>query len=122
MSNVSDFYDGKCLFITGATGFLGKVLVEKLLRSCPGIETIYILVRCSEGQFPSHRLVDLLSSKVFHRLRQENRQLLLKLKPLSGDICCDNLGLSENDIQELINKVSIVIHSAATIRFDEPIE
>lgn len=35
-SEISRFFDGKSIFITGATGFIGKQIIEKLLRSCPG--------------------------------------------------------------------------------------
>ena len=45
-SAIAEFYKRKSIFITGATGFIGKQLVEKLIRSCPGrIEYIvYILI------------------------------------------------------------------------------
>ena len=42
---ISEAYAGKVVFLTGATGFLGKVVLEKLLYACPRIEKIYILVR-----------------------------------------------------------------------------
>lgn len=29
---MKDFYRGKTIFLTGSTGFLGQILVEKLLR------------------------------------------------------------------------------------------
>jgi alcohol-forming fatty acyl-CoA reductase len=45
MGKICEFYCGKNVFITGATGFCGKVLVEKLLRVCESIGKIYILVR-----------------------------------------------------------------------------
>lgn len=35
----------KCIFITGGTGFLGKCLIEKLLRSCSEIRAIFLLIR-----------------------------------------------------------------------------
>jgi alcohol-forming fatty acyl-CoA reductase len=45
MSKVSEFYAEKNVLVSGATGFCGKVLVEKLLRSCESIGKIFILVR-----------------------------------------------------------------------------
>lgn len=45
MGKICEFYSGKNVLITGATGFCGTVLVEKLLRSCGSIGKIYILVR-----------------------------------------------------------------------------
>lgn len=48
-TSVVEFYNGKNILITGATGFMGKVLVEKLLRDCPDVNCIYILVRMKRG-------------------------------------------------------------------------
>lgn len=63
-SSVSDFYSGKTVFITGGTGFMGKVLLEKLLRSCPGVAKIYLLIRPKKGQDARERLQQLLNSPV----------------------------------------------------------
>jgi len=53
-SQIQQFYVNKTLLITGCTGFvgnnrhknyyqcLGKVLLEKVLRSLPGVKTIYV--------------------------------------------------------------------------------
>lgn len=46
--SIEHFFDGRSIFITGGTGFMGKVLIEKLLRSCPGIDKIYVLIRPSK--------------------------------------------------------------------------
>jgi FlaA1/EpsC-like NDP-sugar epimerase len=64
VSEIASFYAGRSVMITGATGFMGKVLVEKLLRSCPQIGRIYLLMRTKRGQEPKARLNDLLSAKV----------------------------------------------------------
>ena len=58
MSDIVEFYRGRSVFITGATGFLGKVLVEKLLRSCPDIKAVYLLIRPKKGQDVGTRLQD----------------------------------------------------------------
>lgn len=47
--SISQFYGEKNILITGATGFMGKVLVEKLLRDCGQVKCIYILVRMKRG-------------------------------------------------------------------------
>lgn len=50
---MSDFYVGKSIFITGATGFLGKVLLEKLLRQVPDLLSVYLLIRsCPKKMIP----------------------------------------------------------------------
>lgn len=45
LPTIPEFFSGKNLFITGATGFIGKAVIEKFLRSCPNIGNIYILIR-----------------------------------------------------------------------------
>lgn len=66
---VANFYKDRCVLITGATGFMGKVLVEKLLRSCPDLGTIYLLMRPKGGQDVRARLDELLNSKVSFGVR-----------------------------------------------------
>lgn len=63
-SKIVDFYRDKCVFITGATGFLGKILVEKLLRSCPDIQTIYILIRGKKGKDIHARMDEIYNNVV----------------------------------------------------------
>lgn len=72
-SNIVEFYEGRSVFITGATGFMGKVLVEKLLRSCPGINRLYLLMRPSRGKEVTIRLQELISNEV--RLHMYNMVL-----------------------------------------------
>lgn len=64
MVSISEWYAGKNVLITGATGFMGKVLVEKLLRSCPDVNALYILVRPKAGQSMSERVQDMMKCKV----------------------------------------------------------
>ena len=63
-SNIVKFYEDRSVFITGATGFMGKVLVEKLLRTCPGINRLYLLMRPSKGKEVASRLQELISNEV----------------------------------------------------------
>lgn len=63
-SPIPQFYHGRQILVTGATGFMGKVLVEKLLRCCPDIDKIYLLMRPKKGQDPTKRLDELLNTPV----------------------------------------------------------
>lgn len=62
-TSVKEFYRDRSIFVTGVTGFMGKVLVEKLLRSCP-IKNIYVLIRNKKGQDAHQRLRALLNGPV----------------------------------------------------------
>ena len=56
MAGIIQFFEGKNIFVTGASGFLGKVLLEKLLRSCPDVGNIFVLVRPKKGKEPNERV------------------------------------------------------------------
>ncbi|XP_034946133.1 putative fatty acyl-CoA reductase CG5065 [Chelonus insularis] len=121
-TSVKDFYMGKSIFITGGTGFMGKVLVEKLLRSCPGIKNIYLLIRSKKGQSVDERLSELLNAPLFDKLRRNSPHELMKIIPIAGDVTEPELGISEADQEILTRQVSIVFHSAATVKFDEALK
>lgn len=118
-SEVQRFYQDEVIFITGATGFLGKVLLQKLLRSCPGIERIYLLIRPRRNLSPPRRLELLLRSACFERLRQECPSSLNKLVVVDGDLREKKLGLESGDYERLASDVSMVFHTAADVRFNQ---
>ncbi|XP_077520154.1 uncharacterized protein LOC144129978 [Amblyomma americanum] len=121
-SQVARFYQDRAVFLTGGTGFIGKVLLEKLLRSCPGLKQVYLLIRTKRGEEPQARLATMLSSKVFESLKQDRPRALDKVRAVSGDITLPSLGLSASDRATLVEEVSVVFHSAATINFNEPLK
>ena len=41
---------------------------------------------------------------------------------VSGDISLPELGISTQDVQSMVQEVSVVFHSAATVKFDEPLK
>ncbi|GAB0087092.1 hypothetical protein DMENIID0001_013650 [Sergentomyia squamirostris] len=117
---ISEFFRDREIFITGGTGFLGKALIEKILYSCPDVKKIYLLLRSKRGVSVSDRLAELKTCQIFSRIRQKNEDLLEKLIPLEGNSMSLKLGLSDHDLKRLEN-VSVIIHSAASVRFDDPL-
>ncbi|KAL0122073.1 hypothetical protein PUN28_007089 [Cardiocondyla obscurior] len=118
-SRVTEFYNGKSVFITGGTGFVGVCLIEKLLRCCPDIGNLYLLMRPKKGKQITERLEELTKNSVFNRLKEDKQtDLFKKLIAVAGDVGEENLGLSLEDRATLINKVEIVFHSAATLDFE----
>ncbi|XP_063893677.1 putative fatty acyl-CoA reductase CG5065 [Helicoverpa armigera] len=121
-SPVADFYAGKSVFITGITGFLGKVFLEKLLYSCKDIDTIYVLIRDKKGKNAQQRLKEILDKALFSRLRDERPCDFNKIVPVFGDISLQNLGISKEDEETLIQKVSVVFHVAGITKFNEELK
>lgn len=126
LMNVKDFFKGKTLFLSGTTGFVGKVVLEKILRSLSDIKRIYIMVRPKKSVTIQERLEkEILSSEIFSFYLTENiemkKALLEKMKPVAGDLVMDKLGLSVEDRSELVNELDVIINCAASVNFDDPL-
>lgn len=63
VSEIQGFYEGCGVFVTGATGFMGKVLIEKLLRTTE-VATIYVLIRTKKGKNIDTRLEEIVGDTV----------------------------------------------------------
>ncbi|XP_054163305.1 fatty acyl-CoA reductase 1-like [Oppia nitens] len=119
-SPIRQYYGNRSVLVTGGTGFIGKVLCEKLIRSCPEIDTIYVLLRPKPNKTAQQRLIDeILLSKAF--TINNNGSKSDKLVAISGDVSEPGLGLSDEDRDRLISNVSVVFHSAASVKFHGPI-
>jgi len=115
---VQGFYRDKVVFITGGTGFVGKVLLEKLLRST-AVRTVYLLIRSKRGASPTARLDTLLQSQLFDTIKSQGNDPVQRVRAMLGDIDQPKLGLSKEDLHILATQVHVVLHCAATVRFDE---
>lgn len=119
---IKEYFDDTNIFITGATGFLGKVLIEKLLRTCNGVNRIYILLRSKRGLGSEQRFEEFLNNKIFDNIREKTPEVLEKLVCIPGDIKEPNIGLDDIDAEMLQDRIDIVFHVAATVRFNEPLK
>ncbi|KAH8383343.1 hypothetical protein KR009_008052 [Drosophila setifemur] len=111
---------GKTIFVTGGTGFVGKVLIEKLLRSTQ-VNRIYMLVRPKRGVAIRERVSAVFRDPLFEVLLKSKPDALQRVCPIAGDCLEPDLGISEADRSLLTSETQIVIHGAATVRFNEPL-
>jgi fatty acyl-CoA reductase len=118
-TEIQEFYRGANVMVTGATGFMGKVLVEKLLRSCPHISNIYLLVRSKKGKNSESRLDEIFDDPLFGKLKDQMPKFRHKVVIVNGDCSLPGLGLETSDRRLLVEDISHVFHGAATVRFDE---
>lgn len=58
---------------------------------------------------------------MFDVLKEKSNDWMEKIKMVEGSLEQPDLGLNEEDLQTIINNVSVVFHVAATIKFDAPI-
>lgn len=95
-SVISQFFNGRSVFVTGSTGLMGKVLVWKLLYSCPGIKNIFVLIRSKRGKSALLRYQEIIKAPVrmlsiIHRCIMEY-YLYYKIFQYFGDSCLIPLG------------------------------
>lgn len=60
---IKDFYKDATILITGGTGFVGKVLIQKLLRAFE-VRKIYMLIRCKNNMSVEQRLKEYFNESV----------------------------------------------------------
>jgi len=120
---IREFFTGKSILLTGTTGFLGKVVLEKILRTIPDIETIYVLIRRKESSSPEERFKKtVLGTACFDRLRKINPKfdefISQKVVMIGGDVDKDGLSMTEEDLRKIIENVQIVINCAGAVDFN----
>lgn len=62
-TSIADTFRDGTILVTGSTGFLGKILVEKLLRSCP-VRRIAVIVRTKRGLTTQQRITNIYKQTV----------------------------------------------------------
>lgn len=126
MSAIADALAGKRIAITGSTGFLGTALVERLLRGVPDCELV-LLVRPGRRTAQTRVDRDILRNDAFDRLRETHGKdgfaelTKRRVHPVAADISVDGLGLDDAG-RELLASCDVVVHSAAAVSFDEPLD
>ncbi|KAL6433467.1 hypothetical protein ACFW04_006534 [Cataglyphis niger] len=116
--SIPKWFSNKSILVTGGTGFMGKVLISKLLLSCPDIGDIFLLIRRKKGVDSQARLHLILQQEPFRVLRERYPERLKKLIVIAGELTVEELSLSVADKERLTSRVSVVFHMAANVKFD----
>uniref|UniRef100_A0A2K5RVA1 Fatty acyl-CoA reductase n=1 Tax=Cebus imitator TaxID=2715852 RepID=A0A2K5RVA1_CEBIM len=110
MVSIPEYYEGKNVLLTG------KVLLEKSLRSCPKVNSVYVLVRQKARQTPQKRVEEILSGKLFDRLSDENPDLREKIIAINSELTQPKIALNEEDKEVIIDSTNIIFYCTATVK------
>ncbi|XP_059429003.1 fatty acyl-CoA reductase 3-like [Corylus avellana] len=126
LESIPKFLENKTILVTGATGFLAKAFVEKILRVQPDIKRLYLLIRASDLASATQRLHNEVIGKDLFRVVREkwgpNLDSFISEKVIAvpGDVSNENLGVKDSDLRNnMWNEIDIILNSAATTTFDE---
>jgi alcohol-forming fatty acyl-CoA reductase len=124
---IPEALDGRRIAITGGTGFLGTALIERLLRSVPGCELVLLVRPGKRSSVAQRARREIFRNDAFERLRRElgtaafDEMVDRRVTTIAGDVGTDGLGLDDGGRTALAG-CDVVIHSAATVAFDSPLD
>jgi nucleoside-diphosphate-sugar epimerase len=115
--SMDESMEGKSVLVTGVTGFIGKVIVEKLLFEFPNIKRIYVMLRGKKANPPktprglsaADRFQDdVLNSPIWDlRLRRHGEEtnafhdrIKTRVTAIEGSLGEKNCSISDGDCEE----------------------
>uniref|UniRef100_A0A0D9XGY1 Fatty acyl-CoA reductase n=1 Tax=Leersia perrieri TaxID=77586 RepID=A0A0D9XGY1_9ORYZ len=122
---IIEYFKNKSILITGSTGFLGKILVEKILRVQPDVKKIYLPVRAVDAETANRRVqTEVVGKELFGLLKEQHGKGFQsfvddKIVSLAADMMHHNLGLDDSVLRELTRDLNIIVNGAATTNFYE---
>ncbi|XP_030522446.1 fatty acyl-CoA reductase 3-like [Rhodamnia argentea] len=126
MGSLIQFLENKTILVTGATGFLAKIFLEKILRVQPNVKKLFLLLRASDAKAAAHRFHNEVIGKDLFRVLKEKcgpdlKALVTeKVTLVPGDISHDDLGIKDPDLrQQMLDQIDAIVNLAANTKFDE---
>jgi fatty acyl-CoA reductase len=117
--SITERLAGKKVLVTGVTGFLGQAVLERLLTDFPATR-ISVLIRPQLGSSGRQRLGSVVSRPNFDVFRErvgaDNVSAVLdeRVEVIEGDL--------GKELPAFPDDLDVVIHCAATVSFDPPID
>ncbi|HEU4389700.1 MAG TPA: SDR family oxidoreductase [Blastocatellia bacterium] len=115
---------GKEVLLIGATGFIGKVLLAKLLRDVPDIGKVLLLIRRQRATTSLRRFERVVEeSPVFESFYEAHGDGLAeflseRVEVVEGDVCKPGLGLSPDVRERLSGSVDVIVNSSGLTDFN----
>lgn len=128
-SLTKDAFSGKNVLITGTTGFVGKVLLEKIIREIPDVGGIYLLIRGSK-KYPDAEnrfMHEVACTSIFDQLKVNDTTAFEtfchnKIHCITGEVTEAYFGIGRERFRRLSSKIDVIINSAASVNFREEID
>ena len=127
---IAESLAGKRIAVTGATGFLGTAVTERLLRCVPDCDLV-LVVRPGRRGAAQRVQRDVLRNDAFDRLRQQasdassdetyEEMTGRRVTAVAGDVSTDGLGLDDEG-RAALARCDVVIHAAATVNFNSALD
>src|SRR6478752_9598064 len=103
------------VFLTGATGFLGMEVLARLVEK--GDRDVVALVRAADSEAATERLHGVMA-----KLWRDPSPYHDRVRAVAGDVTSPGLGMDRAERAEIAEEVTAVMHCAASISFDLPLD
>lgn len=110
------------VFLTGATGFIGKVVLVELLRRRQelNIDEIFLLIRPRGDRGPEERFRNgIVDSPATDKLEEG---WTARCTVVGGELIESSCGLNPLDVRRVTEATTHIVHCAASVKFTLPVE
>src|SRR2546423_7843577 len=124
----TEIYNGRNVFIIGATGFVGKVALSMLLDRFPGVGRVYVTVRARSKEESETRFWNnVITAPPFDPLRERYGAAFEdfirdKVRVVGGDIGEERLGFTEEEAQAVADDLDVLHYSPGHVTFNPTLE
>ncbi|CAN6557198.1 unnamed protein product [Malus baccata var. baccata] len=101
LKTILGYLQEKTILVTGATGFLAMVFLEKILRVQPDVKKVYLLLRAPDTNSANDRMHnEIIGKALFKVLREKlgadfDSFISEKVVAVPGDVTSENLGVKD---------------------------
>ena len=113
------------IFLTGANGFVGKIILALLLDRYPGLKHLHVLIRPRRNLSVNERFEkEVLCSPALERVvaGYPKQALTKKITVWSGDASLPNSGLGESEVESLAGRIALILNCAGLVEFFPPLD